>query len=113
MFGFKSKKPVNYLGLDVKFHIEANYHGEHGKIKVTNRKLELVEQTVAFVFPGVTTPPPMTLGLIQYIWDAAALQGYIPHEIIEYGRANDKVIAAIPGDTASVSSFRRDGAVSA
>lgn len=82
--------PARINRLDVKFGTDANYFGEHGKIVVTNKKLGLEEATVPFVFVGLTTPLPMDPDTMNYIWDQAEQQGYIPIRITQYGRMNER-----------------------
>jgi hypothetical protein len=82
--------PRKRLGeVEIKFHTEANYFGEHGTICVTHVKKGLVETSVRFVFAGVTTPPKMDLATFSRIWEEAKTQGYIPHHIETYGRVNE------------------------
>lgn len=75
--------------VEIKFHKEANYFGEHGTIVVSHRKQNLVEAPVRFVFVGLTTPPKMDLATFAKIWEAAKYQGYIPHHIETYGNENE------------------------
>lgn len=87
LFSFfkKSAPKSTYMGLEVKFHTDANYFGEHGTICVSHIRKNLRERSVRFVFPGITTPPKLDLSLLQYIWEQALDQGYIPHHIESYG----------------------------
>lgn len=82
---------VTYIDTSIRicFHKEAIYFGEHGVIKVTNKKMGLVEQDISFVFVGVTTPPPLNLDTYVRIWEEAKNQGYIPHEMVQYGKNNE------------------------
>lgn len=95
MFSFKRTPPKTYAGLSVKFHHEANLFGEHGKLNVTNKKMGIIESPVIFVFPGVTTPPKLELGLLEYVWEQAKNQGYIPHYVESYGKDNSVVAGSV------------------
>lgn len=75
--------------MEVKFHKAANFFGEHGTICVTHVKQNLREVPVRFVFVGITTPPPLTLALMAYVWEEAKAQGYIPHDLQTYGMHNE------------------------
>jgi len=84
-------RSVKSMDLGVKFHHDANLFGEHGRINVSHRKKGLVEESVAFVFPGITTPPKLDLRLLAYIWEEAQNQGYIVHHLAQYGNENEIV----------------------
>lgn len=82
---------VKSMDLNVKFHHDANLFGEHGRLNVTHRKKGLTEESIAFVFPGITTPPKLDLRLMAYLWEEAQNQGYIVHHVDQYGKANEVV----------------------
>lgn len=79
------RKPVSSFDLDIKFHIATNVFGEHGRLVATHFKKNVIEEPIPFVFPGITTPPPMTLSLFNYIWDRAQREGFVPHALLSYG----------------------------
>lgn len=90
-----------YDKLELRFHKQANVYGEHGVINVTHVKQGLVETGVRFVFIGVTTPPKMDRNTMNYIWEEALAQGYIPHYIESYGN-NNEITTPIPAPAAEV-----------
>lgn len=95
MFGFKSKQDVQaqspHAGLVIVFHKEARHFGEHGKIRVSHKRQNIDDEIVTFAFPDLATPPNLDPFLINYIWEEAKAQGYIPHNLIEYGRTAEVV----------------------
>lgn len=78
-------------GLTVMFYKDAIYHGEHGEIRVSHKKFNLDEEVVSFVFVGMSTPPHLDVALMSFIWEEAKAQGYIPHNLVSYGRDSDVV----------------------
>ena len=84
-FGLNPCGGKNLLDVDIKFHKDANEHGSHGKIVVTHRGKGLNKAPVSFVFLGLTTPPAINPMVLDYIWEKAYEQGFIPHEILHYG----------------------------
>lgn len=82
----RKEKQIRPDDLEVLFHTEAAYHGEHGRLLVTSRALGLVEKPVIFCLKGVSTPMPMNLRLFWHIWESAKAQGFIPLELISYGK---------------------------
>lgn len=89
LFSFASKRKVSSIDLEIRFHKEANYFGEHGTIVVSHVKQNLRESPVRFVFVGITTPPKLDLRLMTYIWEEARAQGYVPHALATYGKDNE------------------------
>lgn len=79
----RNKRRTRIDDLKVHFYTEAAAFGSHGKIKVSHRRLGLVEKTVNFVLEGVTTPPLLTPSLIEHIWISAKEQGYIPLGLVD------------------------------
>lgn len=105
---FGKKKTIT--AIKPKFHHEANLFGEHGRMVVTHRSKGLTEQSVAFVFPGLTTPPKMDLVLMSFLWEEAQNQGFIPHHIASYGCDNAVIgckgqLTTQDGTTAPTASF--------
>lgn len=88
--------------LELRFHKQANVYGEHGTINVTHVKQGLVETSVRFVFIGVTTPPKMDRNTVNYIWEEALAQGYIPHFIESYGNQNEITSPTVAAEAADV-----------
>ena len=84
-FGRKAKQ----FELELRFHKEANFFGEHGTINVSHIKQNLVEKPVRFVFVGITTPPKLDRILFNFIWEEAKAQGYTPHHLLTYGKENE------------------------
>jgi hypothetical protein len=80
MFSLKKKAKIN--DLEIRFHREAAGHGQHGQIRVSNRRLGLEDKVVNFVIVGMIDPPQQTPALFQYIWDEAKAQGYMPSEFV-------------------------------
>ena len=84
MFGLFNGSKKNKSGIEIRFHKEATYYGEHGTINVSNKSQGLVERNVKFCFLGISTPPKLDLGIMNLIWDQAMEQGYVPHHIVDY-----------------------------
>lgn len=87
LFSSSSTKTV-INSVEICFHKEANYFGDHGRLVVTNKALGLVEHPVRFAFKGITTPPKLTLELLGGIYEAAEEEGYIVHHLQSYGSAH-------------------------
>jgi hypothetical protein len=83
-FGQKAKE-VRPDDIQVLFHTEAAYHGEHGRLLVTNRAVGMIEKPIIFCLKGVSTPLPMNLRLFWHIWESAKAEGFIPLEMLSYG----------------------------
>ena len=77
--------------LEVRFHKEANFFGEHGTLNASHHKQELKETNIRFVLVGLTTPPKLDLFTFVFLWEAAKEQGYIPHALVTYGKDNEIV----------------------
>jgi len=86
---------MNLIGLDVShkavaakpkvfFYHDAAYHGDHGTIFVSSRGRGLVDVPVKFVFAGLSNPPKLDLQTMQYIWEQALEQGFVPQHIVTY-----------------------------
>lgn len=89
---FLSPKRSTVTTLEVRFHKDANFFGEHGQLNVSHVRQGLKGVPVRFVFVGVSKAPDLTLGLYSYIWDQAQQQGYIPHHLVSYGEENAQVV---------------------
>lgn len=92
MFGLKKKQEHKAYDLEIRFHTEAARHGRHGQIQVSHVRKGIKHRVVNFVIVGFTQPPQVTPGLMQYIWDEAKAQGYVPHEFVgalEINEADD------------------------
>lgn len=73
------------ISLEIKFHKETNLYGMHGRLVASSKELGLVNASIRFVFVGITTPPPLSLELFNYIWEEAKAQGYTPQSLLVYG----------------------------
>jgi hypothetical protein len=88
MFGItigRKAKEIRPDDIQVLFHTEAAYHGEHGRLLVTNRAVGMIEKPIIFCLKGVSTPLPMNLRLFWHIWESAKAEGFIPLEMLSYG----------------------------
>lgn len=81
MFG----QSIEVLGLEIAFHKQANMHGTHGVLIASHRDQKLENHPVRFVFVGLSEAPPMTPIIMNYIWEEARAQGYIPFKVMSYG----------------------------
>lgn len=101
LFTFLFGKPKKHIStdLEIKFHKDANFFGEHGTINVSHVRLGLVETPVRFVFAGVTTPPRLDLTTYIRIWEEARAQGFVPHHLVTYGKNNEVIDVSKPADT--------------
>lgn len=81
----RKAKTIRPDDIEVLFHTEAAYHGEHGRLLVTNRAIGMVEKPIIFCLKGVSTPLPMNLRLFWHIWESAKTEGFIPLELLSYG----------------------------
>lgn len=96
-------KPAKAAGLPpVKFFREAAHFGEHGRLVVSSIKHGLQAHSVALVFVGKVEAPELDLNTIQYIWDQALEQGYVPHYIEQYGQNNEIRLESIAGAISQV-----------
>lgn len=85
-FGLNPSGGKNILDVHIAFFKEANSHGgHHGRITLTSPSRGLRAAEVGFVFVGLTNPPAISPMVVQYIWDKAKEQNYIPHHIVHYG----------------------------
>ena len=73
------------IDLEIAFHKQANHFGTHGVLIASHKDLKLQDHPVRFVFIGMTEPPVMTPRVIEYIWEEARAQGFIPFSIQSYG----------------------------
>ena len=78
-------KSWEVLDLEIAFHKQANPFGTHGVLLASHKDLKLDNQPVRFVFIGMTQPPAMTPRIIEYVWEEARAQGFIPYSIQSYG----------------------------
>lgn len=89
-------KEIEIEQVEVLFHTEAAYFGEHGRLLASNRALGITEKPVIFCLKGHTTPLPLNHRMFAHIWKQAQAQGFIPLEMIKYGSVienSDKVSA--------------------
>jgi hypothetical protein len=78
-------RSIEVLDLEIAFHKEANHYGTHGVIIASHKDHGLKNQPVRFVFIGMTEPPAMTPRIIEYVWEEARAQGFVPSAIQAYG----------------------------
>lgn len=76
-------EPTRLKDLEVRFYTAAAADGSHGRIRVSHRRLGLVERDVNFVFVGLTTPPDLTPELLVHVFSEARAQGYVPHALVD------------------------------
>lgn len=81
MFG----RSFEVMDLPVKFYKEANLYGTHGWLVVSHLTENLKNVPVRFVFVGQSTPPALTPRILEYIWEEAKAQGFLPHALESYG----------------------------
>ena len=79
---FKRKTNNNRL---IAFDTETAFHGEHGKIVVSSKIHHQIGREISFGFIGVLRVPALTLEIVQQIYREATQQGYVVHEITQYG----------------------------
>lgn len=91
-------KPARPAGLPpLKFFRDAAYFGEHGRIVVSSVKYGLQAHSVALVFVGKVEAPELDLNTVQYIWNQAMEQGFVPHYIEQYGQNNEIRLESLAG----------------
>ena len=78
-------RSIEVLDLEIAFHKQANHYGTHGVIIASHKDHRLNNQPVRFVFVGMSEPPAMTPRIIEYIWEEACAQGFVPTSIQSYG----------------------------
>lgn len=91
-------KEIQIEQLEILFHTEAAYFGEHGRLIASNRSLGIIEKEVIFCLKGHTTPLPLNHRLFAHIWKEAQAQGFIPLELAKYGSV---IESAEPGALAA------------
>lgn len=78
-------RSIEVIDLEIAFYKQANHFGTHGVMIASHKDLGLKNHPVRFVFIGLSTPPAMTPRIIEYIWEEARAQGFIPASIQSYG----------------------------
>jgi hypothetical protein len=78
-------KEIQIEQLEVLFHTEAAYFGEHGRLIASNRAEGIIEKEVIFCLKGHTEPLPLNHRLFAHIWKEAQAQGFIPLSLAKYG----------------------------
>lgn len=91
-------KSWEIIDLEIAFHKRANLYGEHGRILASHRAENIDGEPVRFVFVGLSSPPPMTPRILEYIWEEARAQGFIPHAMITYGAVLQTTPDLVPND---------------
>lgn len=89
LFGNKEKE-ITPDQIEILFHTEAAYFGEHGRIIATNKELGIVEKPIIFCLKGFSTPLPLNHRMFAHIWNSALAEGWIPIEVIKYGSVIEK-----------------------
>lgn len=92
MFEFfrRKEKPIQPDQIEILFHTDAAYFGEHGRIIATNKELGIVEKPIIFCLKGFSTPLPLNHRMFAHIWNSALADGWIPIEMIKYGSVIEK-----------------------
>lgn len=89
---FAKKKPVifnNTKRLRVLFHRETAGLPAHGAIVVDHPDYDLDNSPIRFNFLGLSTPPALTIQVMQHIVEEAEAQGYNVHHLLSYGSVID------------------------
>lgn len=68
----------------VVFYKEASEYAEHFRLRVTNRTLKISDVVVPGAFVGMTKPPRLDVETLNYIFETARAQGYVPHHLEAY-----------------------------
>ena len=101
MFNRKAKQAKNEYGvINVLFYTACNLVGEHGMVRVSNKKLGLTNASVSFFLKDNAEAPAFTPRLFNELEAAAESQGYVLHELISYVRVEQSVgqvpVAEVP-----------------
>jgi hypothetical protein len=99
-------RSIEVLDLEIVFHKAANHFGSHGIITASHKDLGLANEPVRFVFIGMTTPPALTPRVLEYIWEEARAQGFLPTAVESYGHVLTTHVGLPP--RALVSADRRN-----
>lgn len=102
-------RSIEVLDLKVAFHKEANLYGTHGHLIATHLEQRLKNAPVRFVFIGMSEPPAMTPRILEYIWEEARAQGYIPHTLASYGEVLATHAEATSDDIVSAERRQEEG----
>jgi hypothetical protein len=95
MFNRKAKQAKNEYGvINVLFYTACNLVGEHGMVRVSNKKLGLTNASVSFFLKDNAEAPAFTPRLFNELEAAAESQGYVLHELISYVRLEPSLRAA-------------------
>lgn len=78
-------KSIEIIDLEIKLHKEANLYGRHGTLIASHVEQKLQNYPVRFVFKGLSSPPALTPRILDFIWEEAKAQGYVPHRLENYG----------------------------
>lgn len=89
-------KSYQVIDLKLAFHKDANLYGHHGYLLASHRAQKLEDTAIRFVFIGLTHPPVMTPRIMEYVWEEARSQGYIPHALVSYGNVLQTTYEANP-----------------
>lgn len=81
---FFSAKVQPGMRPQVVFYKEAAEYAEHFRLRVTNRTLKISDVVVPGAFVGMTQPPRLDVETLNYIFETARAQGYVPHHLEAY-----------------------------
>lgn len=73
-----------YNEMEVKFHKEARFVGQHGRIVVSHIAQRLDQVDVPYVLPGLQDAPVFDERFVQDLVSSAKSQGYIVHHILPH-----------------------------
>lgn len=100
-FFSKKKKTVvfnNTKRLRILFHRDAAGIPAHGAVVVDHPDYDLQNNPVRFTFLGLSTPPALTIAVMEHIVEEAEAQGYVVHHLLSYGTVVDPNPARSIGD---------------
>lgn len=82
LFGVRKEK----IELEIVFHKDANTYGSHGTIRASHKDYRLENACVRFAYVGTSVPPPLSPEVFEYLWEKARAAGFMPTELMTYGR---------------------------
>ena len=84
LFGSTKAPKVKVGAFEFVFYKEARFHTELGYVSASSKKEGLKSHAIAFGIKGVDVAPAFTLNLFAELTEAAAEQGWVIHELVEY-----------------------------
>lgn len=85
---FKKQKTVVFSDtkrIRVLFHRDAAGLQTHGALCVSHADYDLDNNPIRFSFIGLSTPPALTIDVMEHLWQEAHSQGFIVHALLSYG----------------------------